>query len=316
MRVLLLVLLVLGAVAAALQPRSPLPSLPSADTPCRLRGGMRSARAAAFQLRGGDTERQPGRVAYSQAPGVKAMRMWLRVSCFAAQLIVSFFIYFGLAIVQHDLNQWWGAVEYSTVVLISLWLAVVVTSLPRMCRPACFREALNEIRVEEHRRPRSTCLLRPIDISHFLYWFHYGDGYQVLLLCSGIQRIHKIQRIADLIHKKMKIIPWDFSLTECDDCPLGTTDAHTHNKPPVARPSKTTKETTDEPRFDGGGAPARNVDPRASSEPGPTRDVVRKLRSLSTKQLRAMLHAHGKECRTCVEKDDLVGRVLAVIEKA
>ena len=97
--------------------------------------------------------------------------------------------------------------------------------------------------------------------------------------------------------------------------PASTTDSQTH-EPPVAPPSKTTKETTDEPRFDGGGAPARNVDPRASSEPDPTRDVVRKLRSLSTKQLRAMLHAHGKECRTCVEKDDLVGRVLAVIEKA
>ena len=94
-----------------------------------------------------------------------------------------------------------------------------------------------------------------------------------------------------------------------------TTEARDH-KAPVAPSSAPAMQKTDAPRFDGGGAPARNVDPRAAGEPGQTRDVVRKLRSLSTKQLRAMLHAHGKECKTCVEKDDLVGRVLAVIENS
>ena len=34
---------------------------------------------------------------------------------------------------------------------------------------------------------------------------------------------------------------------------------------------------------------------------------------MTIKQLREILERHGAECRTCVEKDDLVGRVLAVL---
>lgn len=60
-------------------------------------------------------------------------------------------------------------------------------------------------------------------------------------------------------------------------------------------------------------APRHTTPTRQLLEPAQTRGVVRKLRGLSIKQLRALLEQHGQECRTCVEKDDLVARVLEVI---
>ena len=74
-------------------------------------------------------------------------------------------------------------------------------------------------------------------------------------------------------------------------------------------PTSEGKPTTDAPTA------ATAKDERAAVPPR-TRDVgprVRKYRSMTIKQLREILERHGAECRTCVEKDDLVGRVLAVL---
>ena len=140
--------------------------------------GCASARATVFQLRGGDThtEMQPrssklstfGQAAYSQASGVKVMRMLIRVSCFSTQLIVGYLmliLFLGCLMSSCRLP----GESFVACILISMTmcLAVVVTSLLRMCQPACFREALNEICAEEHRRPRPTCLLLHSPISHF-----------------------------------------------------------------------------------------------------------------------------------------------------